>query len=45
MNSHRVKVESAGGEFHLDSPPSGGTVVSVTVPAVALVTAEPLSAR
>ena len=27
MNSHRVKVESAGGEFRLDSPPSGGTVV------------------
>jgi len=45
MNSHRVKVESAGGEFRLDSPPSGGTVVSVTVPAVALVTAEPQSAR
>jgi len=41
MNSHRVKVESAGGEFHLNSPASGGTVVRVRVPAVAVSTAGP----
>ncbi len=45
MNSHRVKVESAGGEFRLDSSPGGGTVVRVSVPAVVLATAGPQSAR
>ena len=45
MNSHRVKVESAGGEFRLDSSPGGGTVVRVSVPAVAVATAGPRSAR
>jgi len=45
MNSHRVKVESAGGEFRLDSSPGGGTVVRVSVPAVVLATAVPQIAR
>lgn len=33
LESQRVKVEAAGGEFVIDSPPSGGTTVHVVVPA------------
>jgi signal transduction histidine kinase len=33
LDSHRVKIESAGGEFQLVTPPAGGTAVRVSVPA------------
>lgn len=32
LDSHRVKIESAGGEFRLATPASGGTVVRAAVP-------------
>ena len=32
LNSHRVKIESAGGEFQLEMPPGGGTTVRISVP-------------
>ena len=33
LDSHRVKIESAGGEFLLETSPGGGTSVRVSVPA------------
>jgi two-component system NarL family sensor kinase len=33
LDSHRVKIESAGGEFLLETSPGGGTTVRVSVPA------------
>jgi two-component system, NarL family, sensor kinase len=33
LESHRVRIESAGGHFRLETPTSGGTVVRVDVPA------------
>jgi two-component system NarL family sensor kinase len=32
LNSQRVRIEAAGGSFALRTPPSGGTVVAVSVP-------------
>jgi two-component system, NarL family, sensor kinase len=32
LNSHRIRIEAAGGTFTLRTPPSGGTVVAVSVP-------------
>ena len=32
LNSHRVRIEAAGGTFTLRTPASGGTVVAVSVP-------------
>lgn len=36
LNSHRVKIESAGGRFRIDTPGAGGTTVRVSVPATPL---------
>jgi two-component system NarL family sensor kinase len=33
LDSHRVKIESAGGEFRLQATPGGGTTVLVSIPA------------
>jgi two-component system NarL family sensor kinase len=33
LDSHRVKIESAGGEFRLQATPGGGTTVRVSIPA------------
>jgi two-component system NarL family sensor kinase len=33
LDSHRVKIESAGGEFRLQTPAGGGTAVRVSLPA------------
>ena len=33
LDSHRVKIESAGGEFRLQPTPGGGTTVRVSIPA------------
>src|SRR5664279_1006739 len=32
LDSHRVKIESAGGQFRLETPVSGGTLVRAVVP-------------
>jgi two-component system NarL family sensor kinase len=32
LNSHRVRIESAGGQFRLDTPESGGTRIRISVP-------------
>jgi len=41
LNSHRVRIEAAGGTFTLRNPPSGGTVVEVSIP-VPATTGEPV---
>jgi len=33
LESHRIKIEAAGGEFDIQTPSTGGTVVRVVVPA------------
>ena len=32
LDSHRVKVESAGGQFRLETPAKGGTTIRISVP-------------
>jgi two-component system, NarL family, sensor kinase len=36
LDSHRVRIESAGGHFRLETPTSGGTVVRVDLPATVI---------
>ena len=33
LESHRVKIESAGGRFELETPAAGGTTIRISVPA------------
>jgi len=39
LNSHRVRIEAAGGTLMLQTPPSGGTVVAVGLPVPVTVSA------
>ena len=32
LDSHRVKIESAGGRFRLETPAAGGTTIRISVP-------------